>query len=85
MCPLVWAPSDGLSSKGDVVNPETVRLFLYNLGTDVAIAVGVAVTPLVSSDSIDWRLVAVLAGKTAIATAVAGCVRWLRERKGVTT
>lgn len=67
------------------MNPETVRLFLYNLGTDVAIAVGVAVTPLVGADAIDWRLVAVLAGKTAIATAVAGCVRWLRERKGATT
>lgn len=60
-----------------------VRVFAYNLATDVALAVGVVVYPLVSAGDINWQLVAVAAGKTVVATAVAFCVKWLRDRKVV--
>lgn len=60
---------------------RAVRTVLQNLGVDVTLAVIFVVQPLLKADVIDWRLLLVAAGKTALVTAVAWVQRTLEARR----
>ncbi|GLZ34891.1 hypothetical protein Lesp02_70780 [Lentzea sp. NBRC 105346] len=74
-----------------MIRPKTeaavraLRTLVQNLAVDVAVAVVVAVSPLVVGTQLDWRLIAVTAGKTALATAVSFAHRKLDELRAKNT
>lgn len=58
---------------------RALRTLVQNLAVDVGVAVVVAVSPLIVGTQLDWRLIAVTAGKTALATAASWIHRKLNE------
>lgn len=58
---------------------RALRTLAQNLVVDVGVAVVVAVSPLIIGTQLDWRLIAITAGKTALATAVSFAHRKLNE------
>jgi len=57
-----------MQAKSDAVS-RALRTFAQNLALDVGVAVFAVALPLVSGDHIDWSLLGLTVGKTALATA----------------
>lgn len=63
---------------------RALRTFAQNLALDVGIAVFAVAVPLVSGDTINWTLLGLAVGKTALATAASFIHRKLNELRGTT-
>jgi hypothetical protein len=58
---------------------RALRTLAQNLVLDVLFAVFTVAVPLVSGDTVDWQLLGLAAGKTALATAASFIHRKLNE------
>lgn len=74
---------NGFGSQNLVVPSDAttraLRTFVQNLVLDVGVAVFAVAVPLVSGDTINWPLLGLAVGKTALATAASFIHRKLNE------